>query len=120
MVIDFRGNLISGEGVAKKLYIPPSDRKNFWRGIKASGFAAMYPILFDAAPVAKSSYLPYDVPSAVADAEQAHRWPEIIGRFKQAYSWHEPRSRQQCWRAITKVCLRPLQIVVAVSQTSND
>ena len=103
--------------------IDKAESKEFRDACKASGFTAMFPLLYATCtpPTARLFRDPRVVQDRLTDADSAHHWPDIIASFKyerrNSRGWrntvkdHE-RTAKECWSAIMSYCKRGMYNII--------
>ena len=125
MEVDAEGKLLSPPEPVKAKRINKERAKAFMDAVKASGFKAMFPVLYAASTGAEQlptiPRLPYgmDAKNIITSAELAEHWPTVIRMF--AYSnhhygasgWgHYLKGNKDCWAALMADCKRDMHEVV--------
>lgn len=122
---DGEGNLLTEAKPFDMWRIDKEAAKEFATEVKASGFLDMFPLLYATAqpndPTQSYSHehlmMIRQMKAYVSDADQAHRWSEIIARFKfdrvydykyGTYLMVESGTASTCWSVIMTLCKKDM------------
>ena len=131
MKFDVDGTLTTPLETFERYGIDKQASKQFADDIKASGFKAMFPLLYAAckAPDSGITHVPnhYHLSETFTTAHLAPSWPEIIEYFKfetcydyktQTRFCTERGDAKSCWAAIMKACKSRMYETTATTVTS--
>lgn len=131
MKFDVDGTLTTPLETFKRYSINKQASKEFADDIKASGFKAMFPLLYATckAPDSGLTHVPnhYHLSETFTTAHRAPAWPEIIEYFKfemqyvyktQTRFCVERGDAKSCWAAIMKACKSRMYETTATTVTS--
>lgn len=124
MEFDQHGHLTSPAVPFEMKRIDKEASTEFMAEIKESGFKAMFPLLY--ANVEPGTNTVIRIADALTDANQAHRWSEIISEFKfmQVFDHKagcrihmEKGDAKKCWAAIMARCKKDMYVKLLSDKT---
>jgi hypothetical protein len=105
--------------------IDKAETKEFMDAVKASGFKAMFPLLY--ASTTPGPVAVHRMQDMITDSDQAHRWPDIISayKFECVYVYKtgqretlERGTAKTCWNAIMKECKKGMYVTLKSNITT--
>lgn len=124
MEFDENGYLISPAVPFEMKRIDKEASTEFMAEIKESGFKDMFPLLY--ANVEPGTNTVIRIAEAITNANQAHRWSEIISEFKYTWMYNYKAGRREtvekgdakkCWAAIMAHCKKDMYVKLLSDKT---
>lgn len=119
MEFDESGTLLSEPKRFEVRRIDKAETKEFMAEVKASGFKAMFPLLYANTTLGVTAV--HRMQDMVTDADHADRWADIISayKFESVYNYkagqHETLEKgdaKSCWNAIMKECKKNMYVTL--------
>jgi hypothetical protein len=117
MEFDIDGNLLSPAKTFSRKQVDRAETKEFRDEIEASGFKAMWPILFATAEAKFNSgagfvFTDRGIRSVITDPDRADQWTAIAALYKSNYDDHK-----SAYQALMRDCTKDMTEIVDTGVT---